>query len=59
MIYRAGRKAAPEADVAVALFPGVVVVYYDAKTGKIEGDKEATRLLAREYRKGYELPDVS
>lgn len=35
------------------------ILRYDANAGRIDGDEEATRMLARTYRKGYELPDVS
>ena len=35
------------------------MLHFDPRSGKFEGDKEATRMLARTYRKGYELPDVS
>ncbi len=34
------------------------VVNFDGKTETITGDKEATALLGREYRKGFELPAV-
>ena len=35
------------------------VLQYDAKVGTFKGDEEATKMLSRTYRKGYELPDVS
>jgi len=34
------------------------VLNFDGKTESITGDKEATALLGREYRKGFELPAV-
>ena len=34
------------------------VLRWDGKAERVQGDAEANRLLAREYRKGFELPRV-
>jgi hypothetical protein len=33
-------------------------LHFDAEAMECVGDAEANRLLEREYRKGYELPDI-
>ena len=33
-------------------------VHFDPKTETFPGDKEANKLLTKEYRAGYELPKV-